>query len=217
MKLNGKTRNVAGLLVFLGTFCGAAFAGRPLVVDDANVNEAGHAQLEAWAAHGSGTSVYNLAPAYSPIDGLEIGALLARDTGASTSPVALQAKWRFTPARDDGCNAAAVLGAAHVAHAPSTRYLNGLVTCNHTAAGTVHMNLDVSQSRHSSGKLGWGIAYEKKIMGVTPNVEWFGAEHSKPTMQLGLRGNVAANLQLDGSVGRTDRRTLYTLGTKLQF
>lgn len=193
-------------------------AGRPLVVDDANVNEAGHGQLEAWVARAQGAkNVYNLAPAFAPIDGLEIGALLARDTNAPETLSALQAKWRITPSQENGCNFGAVLGVAHAPGTRNTGYLNGLFTCNHPELGSAHLNLGAAKARGSSKTLTWGIAYEREVMGVTPHVEWFGNEGAKPTMQVGLRGNIAKNVQLDGSVGRSDGVTLYTLGAKYQF
>lgn len=191
--------------------------GRPLVVDDANVNEAGHGQLEAWVARAPGATVFNLAPAYAPIEGLEIGALLARDRDAHVTSSALQAKWRITPSQDNGCNFGAVLGVAHTPGDPNIGYLNGLLTCNKPEMGSAHLNLGVSKARRSPRSVGWGIAYEREVMGVTPHVEWFGAEGVKPTIQVGLRGNIAANIQLDGSVGRSGGVTLYTLGTKFQF
>lgn len=101
--------------------CGAALAGRPLVVDDANVNDPGHGQLEAWVSRTRGDrSAYNLAPAYAPIENLELGALLTRDTQARETLGALQAKWRITPGQDRGCNLGAVLGVAHAPGTPNT-------------------------------------------------------------------------------------------------
>lgn len=217
MNPNNKKFVRAGALACLVTLCGVASAGRPLVVDDANVNEAGHGQLEAWAARAPGSTSYNLAPAYAPIDGLEIGALLARDTKADLTLSALQAKWRITPSQEDGCNAGAVLGIAHARGAPNTAYLNGLFTCNKPAWGSVHLNVGVSKPRGEREALGWGVAYEREIGGVTPHVEWFGSDGAKPTFQVGLRGNITQRIQLDGSVGRSNGATLYTLGTKFQF
>ncbi len=106
---------------------------------------------------------------------------------------------------------------AHASGTPNTAYLNGLFTCNHAELGSAHLNLGVTKPHRASSTLGWGVAYEREVMGVTPHIEWFGAQHSKPTVQVGLRGNVASNIQLDGSVGRTGGTTLYTLGTKFQF
>lgn len=194
-----------------------ALAGRPLTVDDANVNEAGHGQLEAWTARGAGSAAYHLAPAYAPIEGLELGALLARDTKAATTLGALQAKWLVTPAKENGCNSGAVLGWSHTSGEPHTAYLNGLITCNRAEWGSTHVNLGVSKAEGASRVVSWGIAHERQWGDVTPNIEWFGSQGTKPALQMGLRGNITSNLQLDGSVGRRGDATLYTLGTKLQF
>ena len=77
MSANSRGSLSAAFLLLLGTCSSAVWSGRPLTVDDANVNEPGHAQLEAWVARAGGSTVYNVAPAYAPVDGLEIGALLA--------------------------------------------------------------------------------------------------------------------------------------------
>jgi len=199
----------------LAPFC--ALAGRPLAVDDANVDDAGHGHVEAWAARAPGSRTYNLAPAFSPVDGLELGALLARDTRAATRLRGLQAKWRITPSRDEGCNAGASLGWLHETGAARTATLTGLFTCHLAQRGSVHLNLGVSKARGTAAALAWGLAYERQVRGVTPSIEWFGGQGGKPTLQAGLRGNIAPLLQLDGSVGRRGGATLYSLGTKLQF
>jgi hypothetical protein len=195
-----------------------AWTGRPLGVDDANVSDVGHGHLELWFGKAPDAKVFNAAPAYSPIERLELGALLARDTEASATLRGVQAKWLITPSRQDGCNAGAAIGWLSVAGMPNTASLNGLLTCNRAQYGSVHLNLGLSKARSAASNLNWGIAYEKPFdNGLTPNIEWFGAQRAKPTLQAGLRGNIAPNLQLDGSIGRRDRMMLYTVGTKLQF
>ncbi len=215
MRTTGKVRRAA-FIILIGTGT-AATAGRPLTVDDANVNEAGRGQLEAWVAHATGATVYNLAPAYAPMDGLEIGALLSRERGASLSASALQAKWRITASREHGCNVAAVAGLARATAAANAAYLNGLLTCNQPDWGSAHLNLGVSKARRSQGTLVWGIAYERPFLGVTPHIEWFGAERAKPTLQVGLRANFTTQLQLDGTVGSSSGIRVYTVGAKLTF
>jgi hypothetical protein len=81
----------------------------------------------------------------------------------------------------------------------------------------MHASLGLSKAKDSPTDCAWGIALEKEIFGVTPHIEWFGVEGSKSTGQIGLRGNIANSIQLDGSVGRSDGNTLYTLGLKFQF
>jgi hypothetical protein len=58
----------------------------------------------------SKSNVLNLAPAYAPIDGLEISGVLSRDTTNRVNAQSVQAKWRITPSKEKGCNVAAVLG-----------------------------------------------------------------------------------------------------------
>ena len=194
-----------------------ALAGRPLTVDDANVDDAGRGHIEAWVAREPGSRTYNLAPAYAPIDGLEIGALLARDTAASTSLRGLQAKWRITPAQQNGCNAGAVLGWSRATATPDAMSLDGLLSCHHAQRGSLHGNLGAAKAGSAAASVKWGVAYERELKAVTPSIEWFGTQGTKPTLQAGLRGNIASSLQLDGSVGRRNRSTLYSFGTKLQF
>ena len=219
MKSNGDARPHEAFLLLLllaAVACSPALAGRPLAVDDANVNEAGRGQLEVWVARGAGSTVFNLAPAYAPVEGLEFGALLARESNTGDKVSALQVKWRITASKETGCNFGAVAGLSHAAER-NTGYLNGLLTCNRPELGSVHFNLGATKPGGAARARSWGLAYEREIMGITPHLEWFGVEHAKPTLQAGVRGHVAPDLQLDGSVGRGDGVTLYTLGAKLGF
>jgi hypothetical protein len=51
----------------------AAHAGRPLGVDDASVNDKGAGHVESWVARDSAkNTIVNLAPAYAPVDDLEL-------------------------------------------------------------------------------------------------------------------------------------------------
>ena len=91
-----------------------ALAGRPLTVDDASVNDTGDGHVEAWYARQPGRlHTWTVAPAYAPIDGLELSASFTRDRTTPQSSEAVQVKWRITPVQESGCNAGAVLGVAH--------------------------------------------------------------------------------------------------------
>jgi hypothetical protein len=195
----------------------AAVADRPLAVDDAGVNEAGEWDVEAWAARSGRSTTYNLAPTYAPIDGLELGALLLRVPGKAPSLGELQLKWRITPRTEKACYTAATVALARSPGEPGAVNLNGVMTCTREQLGSVHLNLGAYKARGQSAAVTWGIAYERAIAHVTPSIEWFRNEAGKPAVQLGLRGNIARNIQLDGSVGRKDAAAFYTVGTKLQF
>ena len=127
----------AGLLA-----CGVAEAGRPMVVDDADVDDAGTGHVEAWYARQPGRAhTWTVAPAYAPIEGLEIGAGFTRDRTAASTSQSLQAKWRISPSREAGCNPAAVFGVLQVRGQPGTTpYVNGLLSCN-SNWGATHFNL----------------------------------------------------------------------------
>jgi hypothetical protein len=199
--------------------CLSVHAGRPLTVDDANVNDAGAGHIEAWVARdASRSTVLNLAPAYAPIDGLEIGGLLARDTTNRISAQSVQAKWRITASKDNGCNLAAVLGSSHASgSAGNTTYISGNVSCNGLGLTNVHINLGASKARSVSAIGTWGVATELPMATWTPHIEWFGSEGAKATLQLGARTQLTKALQLDGTIARTQGLTSASVGLKLQF
>ncbi|TAG82009.1 MAG: hypothetical protein EAZ24_03950, partial [Burkholderiales bacterium] len=63
----------------------------------------------------------------------------------------------------------------------------------------------------------WGVALEHGFGAVAAHAEAFGERGSKATVQIGARSEIAPKLQLDGTIGTRDRRTLYSVGVKLQF
>lgn len=212
-----KVHHFAGLI--LAACCAGAYAGRPLTVDDANVNDTGAGHIEAWVARdASRSTVLNLAPAYAPIDGLEIGGVLARDTTNHVSAQSVQAKWRMTASKENGCNLAAVLGSSRTSGATGrTTYVSGNLSCNGLGPTNVHVNLGASKANNTSAIGAWGIAAELPMATWTPHMEWFGAEGSKATVQLGARTQLTKTLQLDGTLARTQGQSSASLGLKLQF
>ena len=203
----------------LGSLSAAlCWAGRPLSVDDANVNDAGAGHVETWVTRQSaGAQLWTLAPAYGLSDGVEIAATFARDTSNRTTATALQAKFRLSPSRPDGCNVGASIGVARSNDGSgSTPYLTGLATCN-LPVGALHLNLGANKPSANATLGTWGVAFEREFGAVTGHVECFGQQRDKPTIQLGLRGEIMSKFQLDGTVGRTAGETLYSLGLKLQF
>jgi len=200
-------------------FSTPALAGRPLTVDDAGADAKGEGHIEAWAARAEGNRSLNLAPAYAVAEGLELGALLARDTTNRITTTGAQLKWLVTPSKAQGCNAGAAFGAARASGSGASTYaafVNGLFSC-HAGAGHLHLNLGSTKAADESATTTWGVALERDAGAVTPHFEWFGAKDSKPTIQLGVRGDVAKGLQLDGTLGRNDGRTLGSVGLKFRF
>lgn len=195
----------------------SALAGRPLTVDDANVDDAGEAHVEAWYARQPGkTNTWTVAPAIGLGSGLELDGSASRDTTSSLTTTAVQLKWRITPSQENGCNLGAVAGVSHTQGNSNMPYVNGLFTCN-GGFGSLHLN--AGANRVSGGPtLGtWGVAFEHELGAFTAHVETFGQRHSAPTLQVGLRTEIAKGWQLDGTVGRLQRDTLYSLGFKRSF
>lgn len=198
--------------------CGFANAGRPLTVDDANTDDAGSGHVEGWYARQPGrANTWTLAPAFSPIDGLELGASITRDRTAASTSQSLQAKWRITPSQENGCNGAAVLGASQTrGQSGTTPYLNGLLTCN-TALGSTHVNLGAQRAPGGPGIGTWGLAHEREWGPVTVHAEAFGQRLAKPTFQIGARKDLSTSLQLDATVGRNNHQNLFSVGLKHSF
>jgi hypothetical protein len=96
-------------------------------------------------------------------------------------------------------------------------FINGLLSCHGTPVGSVHASLGSLKTSGVSTQATWGIALEREFGAVTPHVEWFGAERSKPTLQFDARGDIAQRMQLDGTVGRSDGVTLCSVGIRFRF
>lgn len=208
---------------FLLCLCGLGFmtsvqAGRPLTVDDASVNDVGEGHVEGWWTRApDGSRNWTVAPAYAPIQNVELGAGMAREQKTGLETLNIQAKFRISPSQENGCNMGAVLGTARTTGETSKGYVNALFTCNHATLGSLHTNLG-ALGFSSSQRIGtWGLAWERAYGDVTAHVEVYGQQHDKPTWATGLRTNILSKLQLDGSVGRQAGQTLVTLGTKWMF
>lgn len=196
----------------------AAHAGRPLAVDDAGLNEAGNGHIEVWweGARGERGTAY-AAPAYAPIEGLEVAAVLGRDASERNTLQGLQAKWQWSPSQNEGCNAASSVGVFHRhGSGGNTLALNAIGSC---AAdwGQVHGNLGAQRAPGASWQPTWGLALEKTWGAVTAHIEAFGERHNAPTFQTGARWQWAPQWQIDGTVGRQSGHTLLSVGLKHSF
>ena len=204
------------LLVFASFF--QAHAGRPLTVDDANVNDAGEGQVEGWWTRApNGSRSWTVAPAYAPIKNVELGAGLAREQKTGLQSVNVQAKFRITESQEKGCNFGAVIGSARTDGESSKEYLNALFTCNDPILGSIHSNLGALDFSNTQRTGTWGLAWERAYGEVTAHIEVYGQQQETPTWATGLRRNILPKLQLDVSLGRQSGQNLLTLGTKWMF
>jgi hypothetical protein len=208
------------LAPFALTLVGSALAGRPLTVDDAGTNAAGEGHVEVWMTRADEARSTNISPAYALRDGFEFSALFSRESPHKITTTALQAKFLFSPSKEEGCNFGAGVGVARAKAAGDREeagFVNGIATCNGTLLGNVHVNLGYSKPSSASGVKSWGVALERPMGAVTPHIEYFGVEHAKPVLQLGLRGDILGNLQLDGTVARSEGITSWSVGVKTGF
>lgn len=81
----------------------------------------------------------------------------------------------------------------------------------------MHANLGVSKAKDVASTGTWGLAVELPLTGWIPHAEVFGVERSKPTVQFGARTQLTKELQLDGTVGRSNAQTVAPIGMKYQF
>lgn len=206
----------AALLCLLVT--GAAQAGRPLNVDDANVNDAGAGHVEIWyARQPGGVQVWNTAPAYAPVQGVELSVTVSRDRTAGLTTTSLQGKVQLSTPKPEGCHQAVVLGLAHpTGQRGATPYATGINTCE-VGPGAVHLNLGVNRTPGGPTVPAAGVAWEQALGSVTGNVEWLVQRGAKPTAAFGLRTELMKDVQLDGSIGRSGRDNLFSVGMKFQF
>lgn len=204
--------------VVLTTACGAAFAARPLSVDDTGTNEAGAGHVEGWFSRAAGSNTFSVSPALGIVDGFELVGALSRDQSTHARSTTIQFRWTLTEAKDTGCNAGTSGGMTRVSDGGARQYFAyGMVTCNFSSIGTTHSNLGLIDVSGESSVITWGVAFERTIGPVTPHIEYFGARGSKPTLQLGARSQILDRVQLDGTVGRSDGETLFSLGFRVQF
>ena len=162
-------------------------------------------------------NAWTVAPAYGLMEGVEIAALLTRDATSNVNTTSLQAKFRLTPSRKDGCNMGAVIGAAQPNDgSDSTPYVYGILSCN-MDAGSLHLNLGAHRPPDGPTLNTWGLAWEREVGAMTAHVEYFGQEQASPTFQLGLRTELFKNVQIDGTLGCSSGDALFSMGLKFQF
>ena len=200
------------------SFTAPAWAGRPLNVDDANVNNAGEGQLETWyAREPGGSSVWNISPAYTPLPGLELGATATRDRTLRINIFSLQAKLQLSKPLEAGCHYAGVVGVLRPdGQSGGAPYGTAIMTCA-MAPGALHLNLGASRAPGESAAAAFGVAWEQDLKVAIGHVEMLAEQRTKPAFNVGLRRDVAKDVQIDGSVGRSDRQTLWSVGVKFKF
>jgi uncharacterized protein YdeI (BOF family) len=227
MKFSFAVQRTLILAAVAGAFSAAALADRPMNVDSANTAKVGSGYVEGWFTSTDGANGLSVAPAYSFADGLQVGGLVARVSGdgAALTSTGLNLKWRITPSVASGCNLGAKFEVNRVklsadgfgSESTTVSGITGLGTCNFTQGGSLHANLGFSKASGASSGNFWGLGYEHKFGSVTPHIDVVGGKDLDETISVGLRGDIAANFQLDGSFSRSNGVNVTTLGGKFRF
>ena len=203
-------------VLLICVFPAVALAGRPLLIDDAATNAAGHGHIESW--YDTEDRTFNVAPAFAPIEGLELGAAIAKSKSSGETSYSLQVKKLFTSPQENGCNTGGTLGRTSVQNDSAyTLYGWGILSCQSPLWGTVHLNLGWVKERYGSSQQLTGLAFEYPLENFTPHAEWLRLEGEKNTMAIGARTELFKDVQLDGSYRVQDKQDYWTLGVKWQF
>ena len=188
-------------------------------MDDANVNDPGDAHVEMWMAREPGrVRTWTVAPAIGLVPGLELGAAVSRNNTEKIHVSSLQLKVRWTESQPEGCNLGTTFAYSHTnAGGGEVPQVTGLLTCNR-GPFAFHGNLGALRLPHGGHTVPtWGFALEYDLGAATVHAETFGQRHFKPAFQLGARTDLLKNLQLDATLGRQDRTTLFSVGAKISF
>ena len=161
--MKNTTNTCRQLSLALATVCLVlpAHAGRPLAVDDAGVDDVGQGHVEVWweGQRGERGTSY-LVPAFTPVQGLELGVMLARDQAERQTLQGLQAKWLWSPAQEQGCNTGSSAGITHrrSGSSPNAGNVWALTLIGTCAAswGKVNANLGGLREQGQSWQATWG-------------------------------------------------------------
>ncbi len=207
----------AASLAALGVLGGPAWAVRPLSVDSATTAAKGTGYVDAWVARQPGKDdTLNITPAYSPWEVLEVSVPLSRNRTDSVNSVGVLARVRITEPQKAGCNFLVALGHRDLRPGGNQSQAYTAASCNRNDFA-LHANLGAAKPSGTSSVGTWGVALEHDTGTFVAHVESFGQERSKPTFQLGARREVAKGWQVDGTLGRFNGETLFSLGVKLGF
>jgi hypothetical protein len=194
----------------------AAHAGRPLLVDDANVNEKGAGHVEAYFEKTGAAKNYTIAPAFAVANGLELSLSYNRDQPYTANVTVIGAKYQINKPKENGCHAATSLAYARTTGNNAVG-VNLIGTCA-LGGPDIHMNLSVVRNTNTQKNVrSLGLALEKDLGFVTAHAEAVATQGDKPTFQIGARKEIIKNWQLDGTLGRQGGQTLWSLGTKYQY
>lgn len=196
----------------------SAQAGRPLNVDDANVNDQGVAHVETfWSRAADGSRTLTIAPTYSPLPGLDLIAQDVRAISGGPHSQTFQAKMQVTSPRENSCHFAWVLGVTQWQKGEGQKSFVSANTSCDMGVGALHSSWVSTRDAQGKDVPSWGVAWEQGLGDWTGHIESVAQQASKPMVGVGLRKDVLPGLQFDGTWGKQGGKALFSLGTKYTF
>lgn len=210
---------------------GGAYAERPMAVDDASTMDRGASKIEFGWSRDDQARGWDGAIGHAPIDGLEAEVGFARlrdhDESPATTVKAAGVALKWVPLQaETGLSAGLKYeyvdervkrGADADAHA-----LTALFTWTFASGPAVHANLGHEwlhvrgEGRENLGT--WGIGLNLPLNEVVEfAIETFGAEHSGPDRQVGLRYAIADGVKVSTAFGRGNGRNFGNAGVAWEF
>ena len=193
-------------------------AGRPLSVDDANVNDQGVAHVETfWSRAPDGSRTLTIAPTYSPLPGLDLIAQDVRTFSGGAHSQSVLAKMQVTSPKDNSCHFAWVLGATQWKKGDGQKsFVSANSTCD---MGVAALHASVVGSRDAEGRdtPSFGLAWEQSFGEWTGHIESVAQRASKPMVGIGARKDIVPGVQVDGTWGRLGGKAMFSIGTKITF
>jgi hypothetical protein len=188
----------------------AAWAGRPLITDNAGILPEAACQLESWLRPSRNLHQFVVHPACNPWGGVEWGASWTRERateGPSTSLLGLQGKTVFKEVEPGSWGAGASLGLSRQVEGESTgitRAATLIFTVAPSQPLAVHVNVGALQASSRHAVANWAAAIEYSL-----NERWtlvaesYGERHGRPARQIGARTWIRPDsLQFDATLGR---------------
>lgn len=211
-----------------------AVAERPMTVDDAGTLDPGAAKLELGWGRDDKAKGFDAAVGFGPVENVELELNFGHARDRSVNPdlhergVGAALKWVPLQA-ETGLSAGLKLEHARLRsdfgeegretiHASAA---TGLASWSFASGQKLHVNLGREWARiehDTDPENTWGTGFEQPLGGgLTVTAEIFGAEHSRPDKQLGLRYEIADGLSLSGAVGRGNNRGFANAGVAWEF
>lgn len=198
-----------------------------MAVDDAGTLERGGAKLEFGWSRDDAVRGYEGAAGFGPIDNLEVevgfGRAKDRDADPDAKIRAVGAAVKWVPLQSETGLSAGLkyeYGREKVSGEGTARAnsLAALATWAFEQGPRVHVNLGREWVHNDENADFWGIGLDVPVTDrLDVVVETFGAEHSGPDRQVGLRYTIVDGLKVSGAVGRGNDRTIANMGVAWEF